>query len=189
MANTLNYLDIKTVVVSCGTCLDKLMEYEFGKIFPDCLIIDIHEYLLRKGISLGSSTESYVYHDPCHSPIKNYNAVSLTATLLGGDTVLTERCCGEAGTLGTARPDIANQLRFRKLQEINKSVNQLGGNNKVKLVTTCPACQQGLSRYVDETGLTPSYIVVELAEKLLGRDWKNSYLKEIKDGSIEQVLL
>ena len=34
VANTLNYLDIKTVVVSCGTCFDQLQGYEFDKIFP-----------------------------------------------------------------------------------------------------------------------------------------------------------
>jgi Fe-S oxidoreductase len=34
VANTLNYLDIKTVVVSCGTCMDQLQKYEFDKIFP-----------------------------------------------------------------------------------------------------------------------------------------------------------
>ena len=34
VANTLNYLDIKTVVVSCGTCYDQLSGYEFDKIFP-----------------------------------------------------------------------------------------------------------------------------------------------------------
>ncbi len=31
VANTLNYLDIKTVVVSCGTCFDQLQGYEFDK--------------------------------------------------------------------------------------------------------------------------------------------------------------
>ena len=51
VANTLNYLDIKTVVVSCGTCYDQLQGYEFDKIFPGCRIIDIHEYLLEKGIT------------------------------------------------------------------------------------------------------------------------------------------
>ncbi|MGQ2981583.1 MAG: FAD-binding and (Fe-S)-binding domain-containing protein, partial [Polaromonas sp.] len=52
VANTLNYLDIKTVVVSCGTCYDQLQGYEFEKIFTGCRIIDIHEYLLEKGITL-----------------------------------------------------------------------------------------------------------------------------------------
>jgi Fe-S oxidoreductase len=36
VANTLNYLDIKTVIVSCGTCMDQLQKYEFSKIFPGC---------------------------------------------------------------------------------------------------------------------------------------------------------
>jgi len=43
VANTLNYLDIKTVVVSCGTCYDQLQGYEFEQIFPGCRIVDIHE--------------------------------------------------------------------------------------------------------------------------------------------------
>ena len=55
VANTLNYLDIKTVVVSCGTCYDQLQGYEFDKIFPGCRIIDIHEYLLEKGITLANA--------------------------------------------------------------------------------------------------------------------------------------
>ena len=46
VANTLNYLDIKTVIVSCGTCMDQLQKYEFDKIFPGCRLLDIHEYLL-----------------------------------------------------------------------------------------------------------------------------------------------
>ncbi|GIX27905.1 MAG: hypothetical protein KatS3mg123_1786 [Burkholderiales bacterium] len=49
LANTLNYLDIKTVIVSCGTCMDQLQKYEFDKIFPGCRLLDIHEYLLEKG--------------------------------------------------------------------------------------------------------------------------------------------
>ena len=52
VANTLNYLDIKTVIVSCGTCMDQLLKYDFGKIFPGCRLLDIHEYLLEKGIKL-----------------------------------------------------------------------------------------------------------------------------------------
>ncbi|HSN64980.1 MAG TPA: DUF3683 domain-containing protein, partial [Azonexus sp.] len=52
MANTLNYLDIKTVIVSCGTCMDQLQKYEFDKIFPGCRLLDIHEYLMEKGVKL-----------------------------------------------------------------------------------------------------------------------------------------
>jgi FAD/FMN-containing dehydrogenase/Fe-S oxidoreductase len=42
VANTLNYLDIRTVIVSCGTCMDQLLQYEFERIFPGCRLLDIH---------------------------------------------------------------------------------------------------------------------------------------------------
>jgi Fe-S oxidoreductase len=70
VANTLNYLDIKTVVVSCGTCYDQLQGYQFDKIFPGSRIIDIHEYLLEKGITLPAEQGGYLYHEPCHNPMK-----------------------------------------------------------------------------------------------------------------------
>src|SRR6204780_1116529 len=47
VANTLNFLDIRTIVVSCGTCYDQLQGYRFEEIFPGCRIIDIHEYLME----------------------------------------------------------------------------------------------------------------------------------------------
>ena len=89
VANTLNYLDIKTVVVSCGTCYDQLQGYKFEDIFPGCRIIDIHEYLLEKGIKLDGDG-GYLYHDPCHSPMKLQEPMK-TVKALVGDNVLEER--------------------------------------------------------------------------------------------------
>ncbi len=67
VANTLNYLDIKTVVVSCGTCYDQLQGYKFDEIFPGCRIIDIHEFLMERNVKLeGVTGVRYMYHDPCH---------------------------------------------------------------------------------------------------------------------------
>ena len=67
LATTLNYLDIRTVIVSCGTCLDQLEKYEFDKIFPGSRLLDIHEYLLEKGEeSGGRDGVRYMYHDPSH---------------------------------------------------------------------------------------------------------------------------
>jgi Fe-S oxidoreductase len=63
VANTLNYLDIKTVVVSCGTCMDQLLKYEFGKIFPGCRLVDIHEWLYEKGIRL-DGVKRHAVHVP-----------------------------------------------------------------------------------------------------------------------------
>jgi len=189
VANTLNYLDIDTVVVSCGTCLDQLLKYEFERIFPGSRLLDIHEFLHEKGMTLAAG-KKYLYHDPCHSPIKNADPVSIAADLLQSEVVLSKRCCSEAGTLATARPDIAQQLRHRKLEELNAGLQQLQAPaSEVKCLTSCPACQQGLSRYSEDTGIETDYIVVEMAEQQMGKDWMNQFAAEATNGGIEKVLL
>jgi FAD/FMN-containing dehydrogenase/Fe-S oxidoreductase len=194
VANTLNYIDIKTVLVSCGTCMDQLLKYEFEQIFPGCRLLDIHEYLMEKGLRLdGVDGVQYLYHDPCHSPMKKHDPVDVATSLMGQAVTLSDRCCGEAGTLGTARPDIANQLRFRKAEELHSGIEALTGERQsrgqVKMLTSCPACQQGLARYGDETGLKTDYIVVEMARELLGSGWQQRFIEQARQGGIERVLL
>ncbi len=195
VANTLNYMDIKTVIVSCGTCMDQLQKYSFQQIFPGCRLLDIHEYLMEKGVTLNDNNGTqYLYHDPCHSPMKTHAPIKVASTLMGTNVLESDRCCGEAGTFAVSRPDIASQLRFRKQEELHSDIQQLTGERKVKagnvkMLTSCPACQQGLSRYADDTGLDTDYIVVELAKGLLGDDWQQQFIAKVKQGGVEQVLL
>ncbi len=195
VANTLNYLDIKTVIVSCGTCMDQLLNYEFERIFPGCRLLDIHEYLMEKQYSLeGVSGVQYVYHDPCHSPMKTYAPMSVTRSLVGDGVTESDRCCGEAGTFAVARPDIATQVRKRKADEIKRNVQAKGvpageKQHDVKMLTSCPACVQGLSRYADETGVDTDYIVVELAKGQFGENWAEDFVARANRGGVEQVLL
>jgi len=250
VANTLNYLDIRTVLVSCGTCLDQLLTYQLQQIFPGARLLDIHEYLAEKGVALaGVDGVQYLYHDPCHSPMKTQSPVAVAAKLVGQPVLLSERCCGEAGTFAISRPDIATQVRFRKQEEIERGIARLeatygnagvagagadgrsGGNGgtvghggtsasggtdanavagasrvaradgaaatggvagapgKVKVLTSCPACLQGLSRYRDEVAIEPDYIVTEVARHRLGEDWQARFLERVKNGGIERVLL
>ncbi|MGH8786608.1 MAG: DUF3683 domain-containing protein [Cupriavidus necator] len=198
VANTLNYLDIKTVVVSCGTCYDQLAGYEFDKIFPGCRIIDIHEYLLEKGVKLeGVTGTRYMYHDPCHTPIKTMDPTKLVNDLMGGNTGLgkiekNERCCGESGTLAVTRPDISTQVRFRKEEEMTKGADKLradGFTGDVKILTSCPSCLQGLSRYKEDATVQADYIVIEMAKHLLGENWMPEYVAKANAGGIERVLV
>ena len=197
VANTLNYLDIKTVVVSCGTCYDQLQGYQFDKIFPGCRIIDIHEFLLEKGIKL-ESQGAYLFHDPCHSPMKLQEPMKTVKALLGDQVIQSDRCCGESGTLGVTRPDIATQVRFRKEEELLKGEAALRASGalapqaNVKILTSCPSCLQGLSRYGDDmkTGLLEAdYIVVEMAKHILGENWMPEYVRAANAGGIERVLV
>ncbi|MFZ6773110.1 DUF3683 domain-containing protein [Undibacterium sp. SXout7W] len=197
MANTLNYLDIKTVVVSCGTCYDQLATYQFDKIFPGCRIVDIHEYLLEKGMKLeGVSGTRYMYHDPCHTPMKLQDPLkTVNALITTSDHVKIEkndRCCGEAGTLAVSRPDISTQIRFRKEEEMVKGADKLradGFTGDVKILTSCPACLQGLTRYNEDSSTTADYIVIEMARHVLGENWLPDYVAKANNGGIERVLV
>ena len=236
VANTLNYLDIKTVVVSCGTCMDQLLKYQFEQIFPGCRLVDIHEYLYEKGIRLdGVKGVQYMYHEPCHTPMKHHSGIKVANALMGQRVDLNDRCCGESGTLAVARPDISTQVRFRKQEEIEKGAArlradsalgkahdpQVGAGNTaiaaiaattvtttttattattaiapsnpvtpaVKILTSCPSCLQGLSRYSDDANIDADYIVVEMAKGILGPNWLNDYVEKANNGGIERVLL
>ncbi len=185
-------MDIKTVIVSCGTCMDQLQQYQFQKIFPGCRLLDIHEYLMEKGINLdGVDGVQYVYHDPCHTPMKTYNPTRVASSLMGQAVSLSDRCCGEAGTLAMARPDVSEQIRFRKQQELlqDKQHAQQHVDDTVKLLTSCPACQQGLSRYQADTQMETDYIVVELIQQRQGKDWQKQFVQAVNQGGIERILL
>jgi Fe-S oxidoreductase len=198
VANTLNYLDIKTVVVSCGTCFDQLQGYQFDKIFPGCRIVDIHEYLLEKDIKLSAADQAgYLFHDPCHSPMKQQEPLKTVKALVGDQVVKSDRCCGESGTLGVTRPDISTQVRFRKEAELQKDEAALRAmtgqaTGDMKILTSCPSCLQGLTRYGDDLQnglLEADYIVVEMARKMLGEQWMPEYVANANAGGIERVLV
>ena len=198
VANTLNYLDIKTVVVSCGTCYDQLAGYEFEKIFPGCRILDIHEFLMEKGLRLDDVTGvRYMYHDPCHSPMKQHQPLKVVNALMNseinGKIEKNDRCCGESGTLAVTRPDVSTQVRFRKEEEMQKGASKLrqesGSDTAVKILTACPSCLQGLSRYSEDVSVDADYIVVELARHILGDEWLSGYVSAANAGGIERVLV
>ena len=237
MANGLAWLDIRAVIVSCGTCMDQLDAYELGQVFPGARLVDIHEYLLERGVRMeGGGRPRYLFHDPCHSPLRTYGAAEVARALTGQDVPLTDRCCGEAGTFAVSRPDVAVQVRFRKVESLRAALQALKGRShaapreawasgmsggsgsepepgpaasgrgaasrdrplrdpvsaapgEAKVLTACPACLQGLSRYRLDTGLEADYLVVELARRRLGPDWQARFLERVRRGGIERVML
>jgi Fe-S oxidoreductase len=173
--------------------MDQLQKYQFEKIFPGCRLLDIHEYLMEKGLKLeGIVGTRYMYHDPCHTPMKAYAPLQVTSSLMGQNVPLTDRCCGDAGSFAYSRPDVATQVKFRKQEEIEKGAAGLradGFAGKVKILTSCPACLQGLSRFDDDADTSADYIVVEMARHLLGENWAKRYVDGANNGGIERVLL
>jgi Fe-S oxidoreductase len=89
-------------------------------------------------------------------------------------------------------------VRFRKEEEIRRaeaqlrSSGQVGPKDNLKILTSCPSCLQGLSRYQDDLSnglLEADYIVVEMARRLLGEDWMPDYVRRANEGGIERVLV
>jgi Fe-S oxidoreductase len=148
---------------------------------------------MEKGVKAeGVEGVRYMYHDPCHSPMKTYKPLKVAGALMGQEVALNERCCAESGTFATSRPDIATQSRFRKEEEMRKGAARLradGFKGEVKVLTSCPACLQGLHRFDDDAGTDADYIVVELARHLLGEDWMPQFVERARRGGIERVLL
>jgi Fe-S oxidoreductase len=89
-------------------------------------------------------------------------------------------------------------VRFRKEEELRKdeaALRATGGvpaKGPMKILTSCPSCLQGLSRYTGdlENGLLEAdYIVVEMAQRILGPDWMPEYVRRANQGGIERVLV
>jgi len=62
----------------------------------------------------------------------------------------------------------------------------------VKVLTSCPSCLQGLSRYGNDLQnglLEADYIVVEMAQQILGANWLPAYVEAANRGGIERVLV
>jgi hypothetical protein len=71
----------------------------------------------------------------------------------------------------------------------NACAPRVGASDTVKILTSCPSCLQGLSRYDNDAGITADYIVVEMAKTLLGPNWLQDYVRAANAGGIERVLL
>ena len=124
--------------------------------------------------------------------MKTYKATEVVEALMGTDVALNERCCGESGTLAVTRPDISTQVRFRKQEEMERGVGRIradGHAGAVKVLTSCPSCLQGLSRFRDDTDTDADYIVVEIARHVLGESWLPQYVATANAGAIERVLV
>ena len=124
--------------------------------------------------------------------MKSYQPLKVVNELMGVPVAQNERCCGESGTLAATRADISTQVRFRKEEEMRKGADQVradGFKGDVKILTSCPSCLQGLSRFNNDSGTTADYIVVEIARHVLGENWLPEFVKKANAGGLERVLL
>jgi len=188
MADIIGYMGIEDVIVSCGTCYEMLGKYQIENIFPEASIIDVNDFIAREGLFKSEEKcENLIYHDPCHSPLKNPDFRQTFSTILNAEPVDIPNCCGEGGTLALSTPEIANTIRERKKKNI---LPYLKKRERKTVLTTCPSCTQGLSKIDGNVSITGQSLVVYLAEKFLGKGWKKRLIKDIRDNNgVEKIIL
>ncbi len=189
MADVMGYMEIESVIVSCGTCYEMLESYELGTVFPEAELMDVSEYIVKNGLynSGGESRdekEVLLYHDPCHSPLKHYGYKKTISATAGREPELIPFCCGEGGTLALSTPDLSNSLRTRKVKILAPLVEK----KHTTLLTTCPSCVQGLSKIRSRLPISVKSLNIYLAERHLGPGWKKRFLRDVKRGGFENVL-
>ena len=84
------------------------------------------------------------------------------------------------------------QVPGRAAVDAARAAEPASGKVNLKILTSCPSCLQGLQRYKGDLAnglLEADYIVVEMANRILGEDWMPEYVERANDGGIERVLV
>jgi Fe-S oxidoreductase len=186
IADTIGYMNIDAVLVSCGTCHEMLGKYEIENIFSGATLMDVNEYLIREKLyaAAGAPGKRPYYHAPCHDPLKLYGQEKTFQALYGQCAVEIPDCCGEAGTLALSRPDISNTLRVRKRNNITAAA----GEGDIEILTTCPSCVLGLSKTGNGRSVTGKSLIVYNAEHFFGKDWKKQFIRTVKKNGVEKII-
>jgi len=163
-------LDFDACVVTCGTCKEGLAGMEIQNLFKR--IVDAGAYMLERGLKL-EGADHCLYHAPCHDSLDG-KAIGILKKLGGfGAITPVPHCCSEAGTLSLSRPDISDSMLDRKREAFVEVLN----GEKSTVLTNCPSCLQGLGR-LSNLGIRPLHIVVALAEKHSGPEWKKKFITQ-----------
>ena len=185
IASMVEYMGIESTVLSCGTCYEMLGTYGLENIFKGSDILDINDFIVKNNLLPQVCSEQIIYHEPCHSPMKDTDSEAVIEHLTGSQPKLTPNCCGDGGTLALSTPEISNTLRERK----KRNLKQLSDKRNLTVLTSCPACVQGLSKINDDITVEAKSIIVYLAEKHLGKNWKDDFIKEVSVRGVDKAMM
>ena len=138
----------------------------------------------------------YMYHDPCHTPMKLQDPIKTVNALVRRDersrSRRTTAAAASRARFAVTRPDIATQVRFRKEEEMRKGAAKLradGFERRRQDPDQLPVLPAGPVALQRRLGHEADYIVVEIARHLLGENWLPNYVANANNGGIERVLV
>ncbi|HKK33801.1 MAG TPA: FAD-binding and (Fe-S)-binding domain-containing protein [Desulfomicrobiaceae bacterium] len=196
-------MSIQAILTSCGTCREGIEGYQLKSHQTEKLIHqDVVQFLLTRlpSFDAGNTPNRLVYHAACHAEwtgVPKLKAADMysdaLADLLGTETRISPRCCGESGLGALTSPDIYNRLRARKREQLTEDLQ--GYPQQDPILVGCPSCRIGITRTMMEMGVEKEVLhtLEYLARLAGGPKWKKDFLKALgkarQDGGARIVAL
>jgi glycolate oxidase iron-sulfur subunit len=143
----------------CGAALKeygRLLGTDVGRRFSD-RVVDIHEWIADRLDDLpraASRDEPVIVQDPCH--LRHVQRAHLPVRAVVGRVARVVEldddglCCGAGGAYSVLQPELAGEIRTRKLAAVDRAVDRTGART---LVSANPGCSMYLDAALRERGL------------------------------------
>ncbi len=155
----------------CGAALEEygtLLGTDGARRFA-ARVFDIHEWIAPRiaELELAPSDTPYIVQDPCHLrhvqqahlPVRTVIERVGTVVELDDDGL----CCGAGGAYSALQPELAAQIRDRKLEAIDRAIERTGAS---VVVSANPGCSMHLRQALDDRGITVRHPIDVVADAL-----------------------
>lgn len=155
----------------CGAALKEygtLLGTDGGRRFA-ARVFDVHEWIAPRVAELEVDHDAtpYLVQDPCH--LRHVQRAHLPVrTVIDRVGVVVELdddglCCGAGGAYSAMQPELAGQIRDRKLASIDRAIESSGAR---VLVSANPGCSMHLQQALADRGVTVRHPIDVLADAL-----------------------
>ena len=163
------------IVVNSAGCGAAMKDYGHMLGTPEAQsfsarVLDVNEYLAERVDRLPvapGERQQVIVQDPCH--LRHVQrVVDPVRTLLGHVADVVELdddglCCGAGGAYSALQPELAGQIRERKVASISRATER---SNARLVASANPGCSMHLTAVLSETGLTVMHPVDIVATAL-----------------------
>lgn len=132
-------------------------------------VFDIHEWVAPRldELDLVRGEAAFIVQDPCHLrhvqrahlPVRD--AIGRIGTVIELDD--DGLCCGAGGAYSALQPELASQIRDRKLEAIDRA---LGHSGATVMVSANPGCSMHLQQVLADRGVAVRHPIDVIAEAL-----------------------
>ncbi len=161
------------ILVNSAGCGAALKEY--GRLLGtkdaddfSARVVDVHEYIAEHAARLPElvrTDEPIIVQDPCHlrHVQRAHEPVRELLALVGPVVELDDAglCCGAGGAYAVVEPELAGDIRERKLATIDRARERSGA---AVVASANPGCSMHLERGLGERGITVRHPIDLLAD-------------------------